>query len=330
MRWATIDTYLNNVYNIIGMNTIKGRSDYRSHARRNTALKAILVFLAVIVVIGVPLFLLAVPWYRKSAERKELLSVWNKRDYAAVYSMSKAALETKPMDYFMLTTCGFSAFQLGISQINSQDTLRYMDDCIFYLRKALLLKEAENDGQVSYVLGKAYYYKGDDYAEEAVKYLENARYLSYNAADIPEFLGLAFSSLRDYRSSVEAFSQALSPERGEPSDLLLLSMARSYIALGEPDSARAYLLRCIEMSLDSKTSVTARLVLAEILAKAGNTQEAENQYLTILENYGNIAEAHYQLGELYSKRGDVVRARSEWRLALRADSTHKKASERLR
>jgi tetratricopeptide (TPR) repeat protein len=325
-----LDFYSNNVYRYRGMDRFRNTSNYRSHARRQNALKAVMIFFAAAVAIGIPVFLFAGTRNRTSVERKELLSVWKSGDYNAAYSLSKAALETKPMDYFMLTTCGFSAFQLGISQINNQETLRYMDDCVFYLHKALLLKESENDGQVPYMLGKAYYYKGDDYADLAVKYLENAKHLSCGAADIPEFLGLAFSSLGDYRSSVEAFSQALSPERGEPSDLLLLSMARSYAALGEPGSARAYLPRCIDVSRDSKPSVIARLLLAEILGNAGNIQEAENQYLTVLENYGNNAEAHYQLGELYAKRGDVARARSEWRLSLRADPAHQKARERLR
>jgi tetratricopeptide (TPR) repeat protein len=305
-------------------------SNYRSRARRQGAFKTLAILLAALVAVGVPLFLAVGLRSRKSRERKDLLQVWKSGDYDAAYRLCRTALETKPMDYFMLTTRGFSAFQLGISQINTYETLRYMDDCVFSLRKALLTKDSNVDGQLYYMLGKAYCYKGDDYADLAIKYLETARKLSYNAVDIPEFLGVAYSTVGDYRSSVAAFSQALGPERQEPSDLLLLSMARSYIALDEPESARAYLLRCIELSRDSKTDLIARLLLAEILDKSGDAQGAENQYLTVLENFGDNAQAHFQLGEIYARRGDVARARSEWRLALRADPVFQKARERLR
>jgi tetratricopeptide (TPR) repeat protein len=305
-------------------------SNYRSRARRHGAFKAFVILLTSAVLLGIPLFLLAGLRSRKSVERKELLQVWKSGEYEAAYRLCRTALETKQMDYFMLSTRGFSAFQLGISQINAYETLRYMDDCVFSLRKALLAKNSNADGQLYYVLGKAYCYKGEDYADLAIKYLETARNVSYNAVDIPEFLGVAYSSVGDYRSSVEAFSQALRPARQEPSDLLLLSMARSYIALDEPEAARAYLLRCIELSRDSKTELIARLLLAEIMDKSGDVQGAENQCLTVLENFGDNAQAHFQLGEIYARRGDVARARSEWRLALRADPAFQKARERLR
>jgi tetratricopeptide (TPR) repeat protein len=235
------------------------------------------------------------------------------------------------MDYFLLTTHGFTAYQLGIGQINTFDTLVYIDECIWALRKALLLKDSHNDGRVSYVLGKAYSYKGEHYTDLAVKYLEQARTLAYPAADIPEYLGLAYAGMGDFRNSVEAFSQALRPGDGaaDPSDLLLLSIARSYIALDELESARAYLLRCTELSRDSKSIMAARLLLGDVLGKIGDDQGAENQFAAILEETGENAEAHYQLGELYTRRGDTTRARAEWRQAIRADPAHAKARTRL-
>jgi len=276
-------------------------------------------------------------------ERRELLRLWESSSYNEVYSLSREALAARPLDYFLLTMYGFSAYQLGVSQINSLSAAQYFNDCVLSLRKAMLLKNSANDGRLYYVLGKAYSYIGDSYTDLTVKYLEKARSLSYSAADIPEYLGLAYAAIGDYRSSVAAFSQALQPRaaldmtaegveevQGQgPSGLLLLSIAQSYLALGEYDSARAYLQHCIDISPDSRTVLSARLLLADALRRADDNDGAKVQLLAILEETGENAEAHYQLGELYALQGESARARSEWRLALRADPAHSKARTRL-
>jgi tetratricopeptide (TPR) repeat protein len=241
------------------------------------------------------------------------------------------------VDYFLLTMNGFSAYQLGISQINSLNAERYFDNCVWSLRKAFLLKDSLRDGRLYYVLGKAYNYKGDSYADLSVKYLEKAKELSYNAEDIPEYLGLAYAAIGDYRNSVAAFAEALVLQgRGEdgllyesPSGLLLLSIARSYFALDEFEVAQAYLQRCIDVSPDSRTVISARLLLSDVLRKAGNNDGAKKQLQGILDEAGENAEAHYQLGELFAFEGESVRARAEWRLALRVDPAHQKARTRL-
>jgi len=261
-------------------------------------------------------------------ERKELTRIWNEGDYEKAYNISKTALQEKPVDYFLLTINGFSAYQMAIAQINSQNTLNYINECIFSLRKALLHKEAAKDGRVFYVLGKAYGYKGNEYADLAVKYLEMANHLSYDAYDIPEYLGLAYAAYGDYRSSVEAFTRAFVPGK-QPSDNLLLSISRSYIAMEEYNMALGYLNRCIDFSADSKSVVLSRFMLAEIYRNNNDYENAEKQYLSIINDSGENAEVHYQLGELYNMKGDATRARSEWRTAYRQDPAHAKARARL-
>ena len=289
------------------------------------------VFL-VLLLAAVPVPMLVKMKSRAGGERKELLRLWEAGSFDRVFSLGKTALASNPMDYFILTIYGFSAYQMGISQINSLDTQYYIDECVHSLRKAMLLKNAANDGRVYYVLGKAYTYKGDSYSGLAVAYLEKARELSYGENDIPEYLGMARAASGDYRGSVAAFSEALSPEGvavENPSGLLLLSIARSYAALGEWDMARAYLSRCIEVSPDSKTTVSARLLLADILRDMGDLDNAENQCATVLAEAGENADAHYQLGEIYTLQGDATRARAKWRDALKVDPTHTKARIRL-
>jgi tetratricopeptide (TPR) repeat protein len=260
-------------------------------------------------------------------EKQELLRIWNEGNYEKAYEISKNALYKNPVDYNLLIIHGFSAYQLGVSQINRQNMLLYIDESIFSLRKALLHKEAAGDGRIFYVLGKAYGYKGVEYSDLAVKYLEIAGRI-YDAKDIPEYLGLAYAASGDYRNSVASFSRAFSSDK-PPSDNLLLSIARSYIAMEEYNMAAGYLKRCIEISPDSKSVVIACFLLAEIFRLTGDYNSAEEQYLRILNDSGENAEVHYQLGELYNLKGDTTRARAEWRLAYRQDPAHARTRARL-
>jgi tetratricopeptide (TPR) repeat protein len=319
------------------MLTNKTRSGYGLHIQRIKTIRAALTVIVIVVAVSVAIPLWLRLKDRTASEKKELLRLWEDAAYQQAFELSKAALEAKPLDYFLLTINGFSAYQVGISQINSLDTQNYIDECIRSLRKALLIKA--EDGRVCYVLGKAYSYKGSDYADLAVRYLKKAQDFDYSAADTAEYLGLAYAAIGDYRASVASFSEALKPSgEGEaPPDLLLLSIAHSYMALEEYESARAYLTRCIELSHDSKSILTARLSLAEVFLKLGDAEGAEKQYLAVLSESGEYpaelsrvnAEAHYQLGELYSQQGDAAKARSEWRLAYRTDPAHARARAKL-
>ena len=261
-------------------------------------------------------------------EKRELIRVWNIGEYELAHQISKNALINNPLDYFFLTMNGFSSYQLGISQINNQNTLSYIDECIFSLRKAMLLSGAKNDARLYYVLGKAYGYKGSEYSDLAIKYLSIADRMSYEANDIPEYLGLAYAASGDYRSSIEAFTKSFD-KNSNPSDNLLLSIGRSYIAMEEYGLAMGYLRRCIESSPDSKSINIARLLLAEIYIQTSEYDNAEEQYLVILNEGGENAEVRFQLGELYNLKGDTTRARSEWRIAYRQDPAHARARARL-
>ena len=311
------------------------RSVYMTRIRRKR------IFLTVAVLIAAGAVIAAViPFSSRykdgiGGKRKEILQLWENGSYDRVFNLCGVSLDSRPTDYFLLTMRGFSAYQLGISRINNLDAARYFDECVESLRKAMLLKDAANDGRLYYVLGKAYSYKGESFANLAVRYLEKARELSYSAADIPEYLGMAYASVGDYRSSVEAFSEALNPQTGEEdnpsgqSGLLLLSIARSYLALNEYEQARAYLSRCIEVSPDSNILLQAKLLLAQALQNSGDTGGAVRQLTEILTESGDIAEVHFQLGELYAEMGDNARARAEWRQAVRTDPAHAGARMRL-
>jgi tetratricopeptide (TPR) repeat protein len=293
----------------------------------------IILVMATAILISLLVFVFIGRVNKLGTEKRELLRLWESGAYDESLRISGEKLANKPMDYFLLSIYGFSAYQMAIAQINAQDTMTFIDECVWSLRKALLTKKGVKDPRIFYVLGKAYYYKGPSYADLAVAFLEKARDSLYKARDIPEYLGLAYAAIHDYRSSVAAFTLALNPGEGfeespgtEPSDLLFLSIARSYREVGDLETAKAYLLRCIEISRDSSVVQAAKLLLAVILGSTGKTAEAEALYLAILEEDGDNAEANFQLGELYAAGGDTTRARARWR---RAAQTHSQAWARL-
>lgn len=266
---------------------------------------------------------------REAGVKRDMLRNWENGSYAEAFEQSSLALKDEPLDSFLLTVNGFASYQLALSQINHGDILSYLDNSIWSLRKALLQKNADGDGRIRYVLGKAYYEKGPAYADLAVRYLEEAEKAGYVAKDIPEYLGLAYQAIREYRRSVETLSRALDPgESGTDSDRLLLAIARSYIGLEDWDNAKAYLRRCIEQTLDGGEAIKARLLLGKVLWNSGDAAGAESAFTEVLE-YTESAEAAYELGEVYAAQGDTIRARAAWRRSYRADNNYRPTRVRL-
>jgi tetratricopeptide (TPR) repeat protein len=260
---------------------------------------------------------------RVNMERSETIGYWQAGDYAEAFRSSGVQLQKAPMemDYFFLTVYGYSAYQLAFSQINTSETIRYIDESIFALRKAMLTPEGIKDGRVYYVLGKAYYFKGTEYADACVEYLEKAKALGWEANDSAEYLGLSYARLENYSASIAAFAEALNTAGDNPPETLLLAIARSYVELGEDAIAESYLVRCLETNRDVYTAVEARLMLGAIMRGRDDYDGAEKQYLAILAETGETAAARHELGELYLAQGDVARARAEWRKANRIDPT---------
>ena len=261
------------------------------------------------------------------ADRAAILLAWDEGRHDDVFAMTGEALAARPLDFFLLTMRGFSAYQAGVSRIDGMEARGLFDDSVRVLRQALLLRESDGDPRIPYVLGKAYFQLGDGFADLAVAFLERAADMGHRASDIPEFLGLAHAALGDHESSVIAFARAL--EISRPSALLLLSMAQSYVALGEYAKARAYLVRAVGVSADSRVTLASRLLLADVLGRTGDVDGAIAQIAEVIEEGGDSAEARFRLGELHAMRGDNIRARAEWRSAVAIDPAHLGARSRL-
>lgn len=304
------------------------RFDYSVRAKRRRKLR---VFAAAgvlaLITAGVVLFSGKKP--AEAYRQRDLVRLWQDGSYLSAFKATERELQKKPLDFFLLMVHGFSAYQIAVAQINAVDTLSYIDRAIWALRKAQLTKQGARDARVKYALGRAYHYKGPEYAELCVQYLEGARASGYNAEDIPQFLGLAYASVRDYERSIAAFSEALTAQESAPSDLLLLAISRSYIELKDRASATPYIVRAIEISKDWNTIAQARLLLSGVLMDNGDLAGAETQIRAVLVEGGENAEAHYRLGLLYNAKNDYYRARSEWRRANNLDPDFAPAREKL-
>lgn len=260
-----------------------------------------------------------------------ILAAWNAKDYDEVLALCGEGLERFPLDPFRLVLRGFASFYRGVGETDGEVRLRYMDDAVFSLRKALTSQSVPFRGQVDYVLGKAYYHKGPYYMDEAVRYLETAILESENRGepppqDILEYSAVAYSVLGDPARSVAAFEKALA--RGK-TDLLLLAAARAYDLNGQKDKAEISALDALSLTEDSLVREKARFLLGALYMERKDYGLAEEQYNLVLEMNPESADALYHLGLIWQEKGDPVRARAAWRKAVSLDPMHTAARQKL-
>ena len=255
---------------------------------------------------------------------------WKSYDYESVYEISKGILSAAPFNNTALTYHGYAAFYLGVSSLDKMNEQNYLDEAINSLRLALLDAQSSLKSQLFYMLGKAYFYKNTVssyyYADLAVKYLELAKARGYKADDIPEYLGLSYAALGMTMESISSFTEALLVRE---SDMLLFSIAEQYYKAGQNAAAEQYLFRIIKECDDENLILQSRMLLGTIYSAENKYEDAAKEFLSVLEKNENSADAHYQLGILYEKQGDTVKARSEWRTALRIQVNHRGALEKL-
>lgn len=255
---------------------------------------------------------------------------WKSYDYESVYEISKGILSRTPFNNAALTYHGYAAFYLGVSSLDKMNEQNYLDEAINSLRLALLDAQSSLTSQLFYMLGKAYFYKNTVssyyYADLAVKYLELAKARGYKADDIAEYLGLSYAALGMTMESISSFTEALLVRE---SDMLLFSIAEQYYKAGQNAAAEQYLFRVIKECDDENLILQSRMLLGSIYIAENKYEEATEEFLSVLEKDENSADAHYQLGILYEKQGDMVKARAEWRNALRIQVNHRGALEKM-
>jgi predicted negative regulator of RcsB-dependent stress response len=261
-----------------------------------------------------------------AVSKQQVLSDWGAKKWDAVRNESLTSSAVRPLDAFFLTFRGLASYYKGMDLPEGEDRAALVDEAIVSLRKALATGGRMPKAQVEYVLGKAYYDKGDAYFDEAAKYLEMSLAAGYFAADSREYLAMAYVGLGNKPEAVKNFEAALSKNR---SDLLLIAAAKAYVDADMPVKAEALLLEVLANGKDDLAKENGRFVLGDIYKARGDNAKAQEQYLLILDKNPASAEAHYRLGLAYQISGDPIKARAEWRKAVSIDPMHAAARQKL-
>ncbi|MCQ2981550.1 MAG: tetratricopeptide repeat protein [Treponemataceae bacterium] len=307
---------------------------FHTHRPQNTFWPKLITGLGVVLVAGILIFVSVSHTIHILNQRPTLSKVyraWDARQFETVYALTDEIIRNKPFEPTAEAYHGFAAFYLAVSSTDPQLVQQYIDESINSLRLARPNVSKVLEPQVTYLLGKAYFYKDSFssyhyYADLAIYYLQDAFDKGVTAADIPEYLGLSYAQLGYTEESISSFSEALLHQEN---DTLLLAIGEQYIANGQSEFATQYLYRLLETSKDEVMQCRARLLIASVMAEQGQYAEAENEYNLILEKDLSNADAYYGIGVLYEMQGDLVKARSFWRKALKVQVTHQGALQKL-
>lgn len=298
------------------------------HSARPYILRYTILFLCAVVIVGGAVFFFRI--YRQRYFRVPSMSAvyesWNNKDYTGVYAKTARILERRPMDGTAHALHGFAAYYLFAEQTDVSVGADYLTGAIVHLRKALYLVKDTDIPKISYVLGKSYYQRGYYYADLAVKYLDNAYAGGVEAGDLAEFRGMAASLLGDADKAIEAFTQALAVN---PSDFVLYAAAENYKKKGDLQNAKLYLFETIKKTHDAVLELRCRNQLGLLFLEENRQKEALEQFTRMLEQDMNCADAHYGMGLVYEAQGNAVKARYQWRSAVRLNPMHAKAREKL-
>lgn len=269
--------------------------------------------------------------FHKNPTETKIKAQWKQYDYQGVFDTTSVLFEKKVLNNTVLTYRGYSAFKLAVASLDAKESQYYITECIKCLRIALMTAKPRTVPQIKYVLGKAYFQKNiicsyNYYADLAVKYLEEARALGYKADDIPELLGISYGDLGMPHESIASFCDALLVRE---SDFLLLSIAKQYYKLKQLSAAKQYLFQIVSRADDDTTLLETQSLLGKIYLEEDKIDDAEEMFEAVLSKNENSADAHYGLGVVYEKKGDLVKARAEWRKTIKIDSNYEDALKKV-
>ncbi len=245
--------------------------------------------------------------------------------YDEVIAIADGILKADPLNSYVLAYRGFASFYRAVSEVSSEDKTPYLDDAIAFLRKAKIAGTSM-PGETDYILAKSYYQKGKFYYDLAASHMSRAIDGGYVQKDGWEVLGLSYRELGDLEKAMVCFQEALKIEQ---TDILLLTIGKTYLQMKRTDDAVDYLLRTLNKTEDKTVEKDARFRLGEIYLERNELFKAEEQYLALTKLDPRSADAHVFLGDVYAKTNDRLKARAEWRIAFQINPEHYGARLRL-
>jgi len=317
------------------MNEYEFKNENTAIKKSHLIRKILLVFVSVLIFLALVagIIFLAKKFSNSHISAKTLARYWNETDsskYEKIYTDGKELLQKDPFNNTALIYYGYACFYLAVSQTDSSQIQSYLDESIISLRQALYSAREKTVPQIYYMLGKAYFYKNkiaeNFYADQTIENLNKALAMGYQADDIYEYLGMSYAALGKTTESIAAFSEALLVRE---SDNLLVSIAEQYMKNEMYASSKSYLFRVINTCENDLLVEKSRIMLANIYLEEENYTDAQKEFEEVLKKNQNSDDAHYGIGVIYEKQGNLVLARSEWRNTLKITANHQGALKKL-
>jgi len=256
----------------------------------------------------------------------DIALIWEARDFDRIIELTEGQLEEKPLDTIALIYCGFSYFYKGVSQVSNERSIPLLNRSIFLLRKVIVQKEVPMESRIHYILGKAYLHKNYYYSDLAVYHLNKSIEGGYINDDSYEYLGQAYSLLRDFDNSIKFYLQALEINA---TDMLYLKISEDYIKNRMYDESEKYLRLMIDTTRDEVLKKKGLFQLANLYYDMKNYSVAEIVLQELISLEKGNENYHFLLGEVYFFLNDIPNARSEWHKTARINPKHIGALRRL-
>lgn len=266
-------------------------------------------------------------FFRGKPKKTEIFSLWEAGKYPELDELCDRVLEIDPLDEYALVFRGLSAYYQSIEEPDPLSRQELVGQSIGYLRKSLSAARPLLENQARYVLGKAYYTRGEDYWDLSLQELDRASDAGYSPDDSWEYRALAAYGSGQLERSLEYFNQALGKFSDSPE--LFMAAARAWADSGMNSKAESLALSAISASTDDFILEIAEFFLLELYMGSGNYEKAKEFIASILERNPESAEAWYLEGMVLLEDGDTMAARNAWRKAVSIDPMHALARQKL-
>ncbi len=247
-------------------------------------------------------------------------------NYNIVIHDGNPYLERRPYNARILRYIGEAYYYISTS-LTGEEKDESINRAIFLLRKGVVLSNFDDVLTKSYyVLGMSYFKKGPLYYELATEYLKKALDSGYKDNIVFEILGYCYYRLGVLNEAIKYLEKTVEIS---DKDIGHLFLAYAYKEKGMFESAVRELHHLVRNSNDDAILEESYSALAWIDFQEERFEQARINLNKVIEINERSADAYYWLGNIYEKEGDLISARNEWRRALKIDSKHIGAIEKL-
>jgi len=246
-------------------------------------------------------------------------------NYTVVINDGTPLLSKKPYNPRLLRYLGEAYYYIS-SNLTGNEKDEILAQSIRLLRKSFVLSEEHVIPKYYFILGMAYFDRGAKYYELAAKYLTQAIKNGYVNDKSYEIIGLCCYRLKVYDSAISYFKKAMEVSKKDITRLFLASSLKEKRMYKSALEEFDYL---IKNTSDDAIREEALSQSAWIDFQEERYGEAKIKLDKVLKIDSNSDFAHYLLGCIYEKKGDIISARKEWRTALRINPKNIDAIKKL-